>query len=134
MGKIKDCLSKLPDLEDSQIEMSLLRSCLTLPKVSFSLRTCPPNHIIQATTVFDDATHDALSVLDGSSLTEWAWLKALLSSCRGRLNLRWASLHAPTAYVGSQAQTSALVAEIHGGVLVPLDDLSGSIAALADAT
>ena len=131
--KIKDCLSKLPDLEDSQIEMSQLRSCLALPKVSFSLRTCPPNHIIQATAAFDDAMHDALSELVGSPLTEWAWLKASLPSSRGGLNLRRASLHAPTAYVGSQAQTSALVTEIHGGVPVPLDDLSGSIVALADA-
>ena len=65
MGKIKDCLSKLPELEDSQIEMSLLRSCLVLPKVSFSLRTCPPNYIIQATAAFDDAMHDALSELVG---------------------------------------------------------------------
>ena len=133
MGKIKDCLSKLPVLEDSQIEMSLLRSCLALPKLSFSLRTCPPSHIIQATAAFDDTMHDALSELVGSPLTEWAWLKASLPSSRGGLNLRRASLHAPTAYVGSRAQTSALVAEIRGGAPVPLEDLSGSITALADA-
>ena len=133
VGKIKDCLSKLPVLEDSQIEMSLLRSCLALPKLSFSLRTCPPSHIIQATAAFDDTMHDALSELVGSPLTEWAWLKASLPSSRGGLNLRRASLHAPTAYVGSRAQTSALVAEIRGGAPVPLEDLSGSITALADA-
>ena len=131
--KIKDCLSKLPVLEDSQIEMSLLRSCLALPKLSFSLRTCPPSHIIQATAAFDDTMHDALSELVGSPLTEWAWLKASLPSSRGGLNLRRASLHAPTAYVGSRVQTSALVAEIRGGAPVPLEDLTGSITALADA-
>ena len=131
--KIKDCLSKLPVLEDSQIEMSLLRSCLALPKLSFSLRTCPPSHIIQATAAFDDTMHDALSELVGSPLTEWAWLKASLPSTRGGLNLRRASLHAPTAYVGSRVQTSALVAEIRGGAPVPLEDLTGSITALADA-
>ena len=113
--------------------MSLLRSCLALSKVSFSLRTCPPNHIIQATAAFDDAMHDALSELVGSPFTEWAWLKASPPSSRDGLNLRRVSLHAPTAYVGSRAQASALVAEIRGGVPVPLNDLSGSIAALADA-
>ena len=133
VGKIKDCLSKLPDLEDSQIEMSLLRSCLALPKVSFSLRTCPPNHIIQAMAAFDDTMHNALSELVGSPLTEWAWMKALPPSSRVELNIRRAFLHAPTAYVRSRTQTSALAAEICGGVPVPLDDLSGSIAALADA-
>ena len=76
--------------------------------------------------------HDALSELVGSPLTEWAWLKASLPSSRGGLNLRRTSLHATTAYVGSRTQTSALVAEIRCGVPVPLDDLSGSIAALAD--
>ncbi len=40
--KVKDTLSKLPDLEDLQKEAALLRSCLALPKVSFSLRSCPP--------------------------------------------------------------------------------------------
>ena len=76
--------------------------------------------------------NDALSELVGSPLTEWACLKASLPSPRGGLNLRRNSLHAPTAYVGSRAQTSALVAEICCGVPVTLDDLSGSIAALAD--
>ena len=40
--KVKEILSKLQDLEDAQMEASLLWSCLTLPKISFSLRTCPP--------------------------------------------------------------------------------------------
>jgi len=39
--KAKAVLTKLQDLEDSHMEASLLRSCLALPKVSFSLRTCP---------------------------------------------------------------------------------------------
>ena len=42
--KVKVCLAMLPNLEDSQMETILLRSCLSLPKVS-SLRTCPPGHI-----------------------------------------------------------------------------------------
>ena len=133
VGKVKDCLSKLPDLEDSQIEMSLLRSCLALPKVSFSLRTCPPNHIVHATAAFDDTMRDALSELAGSPLSEWAWVKASLPSSRGGLNLRRAALHAPAAYVGSRAQTSELVAGIRGGTPEASEDLSGSITALADA-
>ena len=32
--KVKAALSRLPDLEDSQLETTLLRSCLALPKVA----------------------------------------------------------------------------------------------------
>ena len=40
--KVKEALARLPDLEDSQMEATLLRSCLALPKVAFVLRTTPP--------------------------------------------------------------------------------------------
>lgn len=78
LQRVEDCLSKLPDFEDSQIELILLRSCLALPKVSFSLKTCPLSHIEQATVAFDNTMRDALSELAGSPLSEWSWLKASL--------------------------------------------------------
>ena len=129
--KVKDCLAMLPDLEDSQMETILLRSCLALPKVSFSLRTCPPGHINHATGAFDNAMRDALSDLASSPLSEWVWLKASLPSSRGGLNLRRVSLHAPAAYISSLSQTRDLVAGILGGVSEPPEHLPDSIAALA---
>ena len=39
--KLKGTLAKLADLEDSQMEATLLRSCLTLPKVAFSSKPAP---------------------------------------------------------------------------------------------
>ena len=92
--KLKETLTRLPD---PQMETTLLRSCLSLPKVSFSLRSCPPDFIKQGTANFDDAMWDALSDLVGSPLTDWAWLKASLPSSLGGLNLRSASLHATSA-------------------------------------
>ena len=38
--KVQDILHRLRDLQDSQMETALLRSCLSLPKVSFVL--CSP--------------------------------------------------------------------------------------------
>ena len=35
--KVKDILSKLPDSKDSQMEVTLLRSCLAVPKIMISL-------------------------------------------------------------------------------------------------
>ena len=70
--KLKETLAKLADLEDSQMEATLPRSCLTLPKVAFSLRTCPPSHVIQATATFDEAMREALNDITGCPLSGWA--------------------------------------------------------------
>ena len=51
--KVKVSLGALQDLEDAQLEYTLLRSCLSLPKVSFLLRACPPSHILNAAKDFD---------------------------------------------------------------------------------
>ena len=131
---MKETLTRLPDLEDSQMETTLLRSCLALPKVSFSLRSCPPDFIKQGTANFDDAMWDALSDLVGSPLTDWAWLKASLPSSLGGLNLRSASLHAPAAYVSSLAQSRDLVDRILGLDTSPSIHLASSVSALAAAT
>ena len=40
--KLSHTLSFLSDLRDSQMETTLLRSCLGFPKISFLIRTCPP--------------------------------------------------------------------------------------------
>ena len=53
--KVQEVLARLPDLQDSQMETTLLLSCLALPKVAFALRTCPPSNIKEATTAFDNA-------------------------------------------------------------------------------
>ena len=66
VDKVKDIITKLHDLEDSQMESTLLRSCLALPKVAFSLRSCPPSHIQHATAAFDETMLEALSDIAGS--------------------------------------------------------------------
>ena len=58
--KVKVSLGALQDLEDAQLEYTLLRSYLTLPKVSFVLRACPPSHILNAAKDFDSAMRRAL--------------------------------------------------------------------------
>ena len=40
--KIKAALKNLEMIDDPQVEMLLLRSCLGLPKFGFSLRSAPP--------------------------------------------------------------------------------------------
>ena len=110
--KIKLAVSKLRDLEDSQMETTLLRFCLSLPKFNFILRSCPPPHIRHATSAFDALMREALSDLIGAPLSDWAWLKASLPISLGGLNMRSAVLHAPSAFISSLEQSQSLMTEI----------------------
>ena len=102
--KIKIALDRLGDLGDSQLETTLFRSCLSLPKLSFTLRSCPPSHICHGAKAFDEAIRECLEHIIGGPISQWSWLKASLPSSRGGLNLRSAVLHAPTAFRGSSQQ------------------------------
>ena len=111
---VQEMVARLRDLENSQLETILLRSCLALPKVSRALRTCPPCLIPKALDAFDDLLTGALSDLAGSPVPNWSWLKASLACSLGGLNIRSASRHASTAYIGSLHQCQALVTKIRG--------------------
>ena len=60
------------DLGDSQFETTLLCSCLTLQKISYILRTCPPSHVQQATNGFDAALRETFEAILGCPMTEWS--------------------------------------------------------------
>ena len=110
--KIKGCLGVLHELGDAQMETTLLRSCLALPKLSYTLRTCPPSHITKATSEFDAAMRESLETILGGPISDWSWLKASLPSSRGGVNLRSAAKHAPAAFIASSAQSRGLVEKI----------------------
>ena len=131
VNKVQEILTRLSDLQDSQMETTLLRSCLALPKVAHVLRTCPPGFVKDALVAYDEGIRDALSDIAGSPLSDWAWLKASLPSSFGGLNIRRASLHAPAAYIGSLHQTTPLVSEILGHFPKAPINLSSAISALA---
>ena len=88
--KVKDSLHGLGDLEDSQLEAALLRSCLSLPKDTHLLRTCPPDVIQRALEWLDEIMREAVSDLAGCPLSDWAWLKSSLPSSLVNLNIRHA--------------------------------------------
>ena len=111
---MKDSLHKLGDLEDSQMEAALLRSCLSLPKVAHLIRTCPPVVIQGALETFDVLMREAVSDLAGCSLSSWAWLKSSLPSSLGGLNIRHATLYAPAAFIGSFQQSESVIYDILG--------------------
>ena len=132
VAKIKASVGRLCDLEDSQMETTLLRSCLSLPKFIFALRTCPPNFITRSTASFDEVMREALADIAGGPLTDWSWQKATLPSSLGGLNLRLANQHAPAAYVSSVSECGSLAAMILGFPLPPPPLLSDAISSLAN--
>ena len=133
VSNIQDMLVNLQDLHDSQMETTLLRSCLSLPKIAFALRTCAPDFIRPALAAFDNTMREALSDLAGGPLSAWSWLKASLPCSLGGLNLRRAMLHAPAAYVGSLHQSNALIADILGHPPATSAHLPQCLVALANA-
>ena len=112
--KVKDSLHRLGDLEDSQMEAALLRSCLSLPKVTHLLRTCPPDVIQRALERLDEIMREAVSDLAGCALSDKAWHKSSLPCSLGGLNIRHATLYAPAAFIGSIHQSESLVSDILG--------------------
>ena len=133
VNKIEETLSRVSDLQDSQMETTLLRSCLALPKVAYVLRTCPPALIMKALGSFDSVMRDALSDLAGGPLPDLSWLKASLPSSLGGLNIRQASLHAPAAYTSSFLQCRSLISQILGHTAKPPVQLTEIIGSLAQA-
>ena len=96
------------------METTFLKSCLAFPKISFSLRTCPPSYIRDTTDSFDTLMFEFLSDLVGDPLPDWCWTKASLPISLGGLNIHRASLHSPAAYIGSVFSTQLLLSEILG--------------------
>ncbi|ETW96706.1 MAG: hypothetical protein ETSY2_45945 [Candidatus Entotheonella gemina] len=133
INKVRDSLLRLGDLEDSQMETALLRSCLALPKIAHLLRTCPSPLIQEVLVEFDEALRDAVSDLVGCPLSDWAWMKASLPSSLGGLGIRPASLHASAAFISSFHQSEALISDILGHPAKAPFHQPGVVSALATA-
>ena len=88
LAKLKVSLGALRDMGDSQLETTLIRSCLALLKVSYVLRACPPSHICRTSVDFDKAIRVTLESILGGPISDWSWLKASIHSCKGGLGLR----------------------------------------------
>ena len=131
VDKIQSSLSALRDLEDSQLETTLLRSCLALPKVNFTLRACPPSHIGETAKVFDSTIRGALEGIVGGPISDWSWQKASLPCSKGGLGLRSAVKHAPAAFLDSSLRSRPLVERLVGSTPPVSQHINSSVADIA---
>ena len=86
--KIEEVLARLHLLEDPHQEFALLRSCFSLPKLSYALRTLDTAHHQDPLSRFDAAIRRTLEGLLGTPLTETQWDQASLPVSMGGLGLR----------------------------------------------
>ena len=122
VAKVEEITSLLPLLEDPHTEFSLLRSCLSLPKISFLLRTVDTSVHTDLLQSFDRVTREGLTRILGSPLDERAWCQAKLPVALGGLGLRGAEDHAPAAYAASYLSSQLLMQSLLGEIPQPLQD------------
>ena len=101
MNKVKELCSRLALMKYAQSEYVLLRSCLSIPKIMFILRTTDPLHRQGLWQNFDNITRDNLSKILGVPVNNWQWSQAQLPVSSGGLVLRSAEDHTPAAYITS---------------------------------
>jgi hypothetical protein len=118
MLQAKKIMDLLPNLDDAQKELLLLRSCLGYVRMAFALRTLKPSSNLAAVTEFDTILHKALEKILCGSVPEQAFNQAGLGLKVGGLGLSHAKTHHPAAYIGSALQCHRLVQKI-----LKVDDL-----------
>ena len=107
--KVREITSLLPGIEDPHTEFVLLRSCLALPKLMFSLRTVDTTDHQEPLEEYDRVTREALTRIMGSPLQDLQWSQATLPTSMGGLGLRSAVEHAPGAYAASYTSSQPLL-------------------------
>ncbi len=85
--KIFEFAPLLPSLHDSQMAITLLRSCWSFSRMSYLLRTIPPSFILEASSMFDSRLREVFEDVIGCPVPSWSWLKATLPCSMGGLNL-----------------------------------------------
>ena len=112
IDKVSALQGHLQDLENPQVELHLLRSCLGVCKVNHFLRTVPPNSILPQLQLFDSNLRYSLSRVCNASVSDQAWRQATLPLSLGGLGLRKASCVSPAAFLGSCVGSQGLCARL----------------------
>ena len=112
--KIHDITFRLPLLEDAQTEFALLRSCLSLPKMMYVLRTVDPTDFLVLSKEYNSITREALGQIIGTPPTDQQWSQAKLPVSLGGLGLRAAADHGPAAFSTSILSSRPIVNNILG--------------------
>ena len=92
---------QLSVLDDPQVELHLLRSCLDSCKMNHIIRTMPPLKIFDELLRFDAGLQQSFETLTASSISDQTWLQATLPIRLGGVGLQEASSASSAAFIGS---------------------------------
>ena len=103
VDKIGKILEATKGLEDPQMELLLLRSCIGLPKFAFLLRMCPPEHISEAIASLDGQISSFLChILNLTDMADSTRFEISLPIRKGGLGIPIASHVAPIQYMAAR--------------------------------
>ena len=75
IDKVLDAQDRLPDLDNPQIALHLLRICLSLSKINHLLRTVPPGSANPQLERFHCGLRQALGNITHASISDALWYK-----------------------------------------------------------
>ena len=118
---VLDAQDRLLYVDNPQIALHLLRSCLSLSKINHLLRTVPSGSADSQLWRFDCGLRQALGNITQPSISDAAWLQASLPIRFGSLGLREARISSSAAFLGSCHMTRQLTDRLlHGGTVSSL--------------
>ena len=92
----------------------ILRNCISMPKMSYSLRTVDPHNHKHQFHRFDNAVRNSLERIMGGPVTNDQWKQATLPVSLGGLGFRSALLNSPGAFLRSLIDSSQIMKDILG--------------------
>ena len=101
IDKVLNCQNHLQDLQDPQVELHLLRSCLGICNVNHLLRSVLCDRFSLQLIRFDCGLRSCLERISHSSLSDMTWTQATLPIRLGGLGIREACRSHSAAFVGS---------------------------------
>ncbi|XP_062511254.1 uncharacterized protein LOC134187153 [Corticium candelabrum] len=129
VAKVLNSQSHLQDLDNPQVELHLLRSCLGSCTLNSLLRTVPPSLGSDQFVHFDKGLRRSLGVITHSSISDSAWHQATLPLKVGGLGLKEAVPTSSAAFLGSCNFSRNLVSfflDKEASNTTDLDDITNS--------
>ena len=112
--KIVKAIENVKKLNDPQKMLLLLRSCLSLPKFMFVLRSSPPENLLPCVKELDEATGSFLNLIFGADLKEKHLTRIGLAIDNSGFGIPLAKHRSHCAFLASNVQSLGLQARIQG--------------------
>ncbi len=113
VDRVAPLLAALRQLPDAHCAFHLLRSCCSVGKMMWVMRTAALPAASTALRAFDRDVRLVFEQIVGAVASDATWTEARLGPRHGGVGLRAAADHAPCAYVASRAACYALCRRIH---------------------